>query len=198
MKRFNLKSFVAGILVCLFAIYLIPVARAVSEYVCTLAEYPILINGEKYSGTDPILNYDGATYVPLKGVLETAGLTVTWNDELKQVEVINMSTETTTALTDETTKTMAQQARDGEIPETITTPDGVTANCLTDGYYISKNAFSDVYEDTEFQLKARPANDAAIWAIYKNNVIIYDNVILLNEIWIEYNYYCNTILPLLK
>lgn len=198
MKK-NIRSFVAGILTCLLFISFIPVARAVNEYICTVVSYPILINGTKYENSkNPALNHNGTTYVPLKGVLEAAGLTVAWNESLKQVEIVSESPEVISMPADETTKTMAQQARDGEIPETITTPDGVIANCLTDGYYISKTAFNDAYEETDYSLKARPVNGDPIWAIYKDNIIMLDNVEIKDYNWIEYDYYCDKILPLLN
>jgi hypothetical protein len=50
-----------------------------------VVDYPIYINYQKFMSNTPILNYEGRTYVPLRGVLEQAGLTVNWEDNMVSI-----------------------------------------------------------------------------------------------------------------
>jgi hypothetical protein len=53
-----------------------------------LFERPVLVAGQAYNDpAQPILNYNGRTYVPLAKVGELTGVSVVWNEQLKQVEI---------------------------------------------------------------------------------------------------------------
>jgi hypothetical protein len=63
-------------------------ADTVKQYILTKIGYPIIVNGQEYSDAKfPALNYNGTTYLPLKGVGDVLGTAVKWNDQLKRVEV---------------------------------------------------------------------------------------------------------------
>ncbi|KIL38492.1 hypothetical protein SD70_25970 [Gordoniibacillus kamchatkensis] len=63
-------------------------ADSVKEYILTKIDYPILVKGKEYTNADlPALNYQGNTYVPLKAVGDVLGAAVTWNEQLKRVEI---------------------------------------------------------------------------------------------------------------
>jgi len=66
----------------------VPAFGAAKQYVLTLFERPVIVNGQAYKDTSqPILNHNGRTYVPLAKVGELTGVPVVWNEQLKQVEI---------------------------------------------------------------------------------------------------------------
>lgn len=63
-------------------------AEQAKQFVLTLAEYPIFVNGDEYIDDElPVLNYNGSTYVPLAKLGYLTGVDYTWNKELFQVEI---------------------------------------------------------------------------------------------------------------
>lgn len=83
-----MKKFVMGFLTAALLFTAIPVGAAIEEYICHKADYKVMVNGTEYVSEDlPVLNYKGSTYAPFRSVLEAAGLNVNWNAELKQAEV---------------------------------------------------------------------------------------------------------------
>lgn len=63
-------------------------ADTVKQYVLVKAGYPVYVNGQEYaSGEQPILNYQGNTYVPMRSVGDILGADVRWNSELKRSEI---------------------------------------------------------------------------------------------------------------
>lgn len=74
-------------------------ADSVKEFLLTKSNYPVYVNGEKYTNNDlPILNYEGTTYVPLKEVGNMLNISVKWNERSNQVEIGKSSTKTSTAI----------------------------------------------------------------------------------------------------
>lgn len=64
-------------------------AATAKQYVLTQAPYPIYVNGVEYRDAErPILNYQGATYVPLAKLGDLTGVQYTWNNELGRVEIV--------------------------------------------------------------------------------------------------------------
>jgi hypothetical protein len=94
MKKY--KHFILGFITAAILFMLIPVGAAIQEYICYIADYSVIINGEEYTHPDlPILNYQGNTYAPLRSVLEAAGLEVNWNGELREASIISPTVEKT-------------------------------------------------------------------------------------------------------
>lgn len=63
-------------------------AVTVKQYLLVKAEYPVYVNRQAYtSGEQPILNYQGSTYVPMRSVGDILGADVQWNSELKRSEI---------------------------------------------------------------------------------------------------------------
>lgn len=57
-------------------------------YTLTDATYPVEVNGSAYVNTaQPVMNYNGFTYVPLKAVGELLGTNVIWNEADRRVEI---------------------------------------------------------------------------------------------------------------
>lgn len=83
-----MRKFFLGLIVGALIFSIIPVYAAIEEYICYKADYKVVVRGIVYSDPElPILNYKGNTYVPMRGILEAAGLSVNWNAELGQAEV---------------------------------------------------------------------------------------------------------------
>ena len=81
------KQLIIGILIGALVFGGIPVFAA-SQYILTQAQYKIVVNGVKYTDTEnPILNYNGTTYVPLRAVGKLLGNEPRWNEEKRQVEI---------------------------------------------------------------------------------------------------------------
>ena len=81
------KQLIIGILIGALVFGGIPVFAA-SQYILMQAQYKIVVNGVEYTDTEnPILNYNGTTYVPLRAVGKLLGNEPRWNEEKRQVEI---------------------------------------------------------------------------------------------------------------
>ena len=61
---------------------------ATTQYIATKAEFKVLVNGVEFKGTTgEILVVEGRTYLPLRDMGMALGVSVNWNNELRQVEV---------------------------------------------------------------------------------------------------------------
>ncbi|MEG6521141.1 hypothetical protein [Desulfotomaculum sp. 1211_IL3151] len=78
---------IVGAMLCLSATTAF--AATAKQYVLTQVPYPIYVNGTEYRDAEhPILNYQGATYVPLAKLGDLTGVQYTWNDKLGRVEIV--------------------------------------------------------------------------------------------------------------
>lgn len=83
-----MKKFILGFLTAALLFTALPIGAAIEEYICYRADYKVIVTGSEYINDElPILNYKGNTYAPFRSILEAAGLNVNWNAELKQAEV---------------------------------------------------------------------------------------------------------------
>lgn len=63
-------------------------ASDVKQFILTAASYPIFVNGKEYKDAEnPILNFNGSTYIPLAKIGDLTGVKYKWNDTLKRVEI---------------------------------------------------------------------------------------------------------------
>lgn len=87
--RIIVKKFIAGIVVGVtLAVGTTAFADQIKQYVLTVASYPIFVNGKEFKDeANPILNYEGSTYVPLAKLGELTGVNYKWNESLKRVEI---------------------------------------------------------------------------------------------------------------
>jgi hypothetical protein len=84
----KLTGLVIGLFIGAAAMVAVPAFGAAKQYVLTLFERPVVVNGQAYTdASQPILNYNGRTYVPLAKVGELTGVPVKWNEQLKRVEI---------------------------------------------------------------------------------------------------------------
>ncbi|WP_438435402.1 stalk domain-containing protein [Gorillibacterium sp. sgz500922] len=84
-----MKKFIAGVIVgAVVATAGSAVAAPVKQYVLTMANYPIFVNGKEFKdASKPILQYNGSTYVPLAKLADLTGVQYTWNVAAKRVEI---------------------------------------------------------------------------------------------------------------
>lgn len=84
-----MKKFVAGIIVgATLMLGSTVFADQIKQYILTAASYPIFVNGKEFKDeANPILNYEGSTYVPLAKLGDLTGVNYKWNDALKRVEI---------------------------------------------------------------------------------------------------------------
>ena len=95
MKKRVIKQFFVGFIMAAIIFSTIPIKAAIDEYICSKANYKVMINGTEFNASDyPILNYNGSTYAPFRAMLEAAGMSVNWNAQLGQASVTNNSTGT--------------------------------------------------------------------------------------------------------
>ncbi|GIP31540.1 hypothetical protein [Paenibacillus sp. J2TS4] len=84
-----MKKFITGVLVgaCL-TLGTTALAATVKQYILTEPSYPLFVNGIEYRDSDnPILNYEGSTYIPLAKIGDLTGVDYHWNNELSRVEI---------------------------------------------------------------------------------------------------------------
>lgn len=63
-------------------------ASQIKQYLLTEVNYPVVVNGVEYKDAkNPILNYQGSTYIPLSKIGDLTGVQYKWNDEKKRVEI---------------------------------------------------------------------------------------------------------------
>ncbi|MDU5141059.1 MAG: hypothetical protein E6230_02580 [Paenibacillus dendritiformis] len=79
---------IAGIIIGAAAMVSTPAFGAAKQYVLTLFERPVIVNGIAYKDAEnPILNYEGKAYIPLAKIGDLTGVQYKWNSEKKQVEI---------------------------------------------------------------------------------------------------------------
>jgi hypothetical protein len=88
-KKINIKSFVLGAF-CMTVLMGTPQAYgAVKEYILQPAQFNVYLNGNEYKDDNPVLVYEGNTYIPLRAFCDRLGLNLNlnFNDYEKRVNV---------------------------------------------------------------------------------------------------------------
>ena len=76
----------------LTALMLFSFTAAANDYVCKEVFYPIYIEDALLStGSLPILNLNGSTYIPLRKIGEGSGLSVDWIADKQEIRITNLS-----------------------------------------------------------------------------------------------------------
>lgn len=87
MKKFDLKSIFVGLVAGLGITCGAGVAATLVAGDVYFSSFPIYINGKYYSTTDPVLNYNGRTYLPLNEIGTALGGKVTFNNNNNAIYV---------------------------------------------------------------------------------------------------------------
>ena len=80
-----------GLFIGLSLSYAGPVYSAVKQYILTEFTKPVLVNGVEYADKEPILNYNGRTYIPLSKIGDLLGVEYQYNSKLNRVEIGSIS-----------------------------------------------------------------------------------------------------------
>ena len=197
MKNIHRAKFILiGLIIGLMASSFFAYADEIQQFILTKVNYPIIVNNQEYTNSElPVLNYEGNTYVPLKAVGKLLNAEVKWNDGLNRVEIGDCSTIIEENNVKSTTNT--------DLKENIVIKDSIeyiSLISINDKYYKFDKGYCFEYTDsqTKFVYKERQVDDGS-WIINElleisNNVL----TIINGKTCIQYNYYINNILPLIK
>ncbi|WP_018886654.1 hypothetical protein [Paenibacillus massiliensis] len=90
MKKKSLALLLSGFALGVTASFGGSAYAAVKQYILTEFNSPVVVNGTLYKDqTNPILNYNGKTYIPLSKIGDLTGVPYRWNADKKQVEIGN-------------------------------------------------------------------------------------------------------------
>lgn len=78
MKKFDIKSICMGLVAGTLVTCGVGVASTLVAGDVYFSSYPIFVNGKQYSSSDPVLNYNGRTYLPLNEMGKVLGGTVSF------------------------------------------------------------------------------------------------------------------------
>lgn len=87
MFKDKLKGFVCGILVCILIFSGVVLADSFRSFIAQEEDFPIMVDGNQINLDMPVVTIDDRTYLPLRALSETLGITVGWNGSKKQVEI---------------------------------------------------------------------------------------------------------------
>lgn len=89
MKKFDVKSIFMGLIAGVTITYGVGFASTLVTGDVYFSSYPIFVNGKYYSTTNPVLNYNGRTYLPLNELGSALGGSVTFNNNAIYVSSYN-------------------------------------------------------------------------------------------------------------
>lgn len=137
---------------------------AVKQFVLTEFNRPVVVDGVVYKDpSNPILNYNGKTYIPLAKIGQLTGVDYKWNAEKRQVEINSKSSQSLTYTIDDgklTTVegTLAEEEAIKDFTDNITTvivgqsglveEDGQTVLYIVDKYGTKKRLTNE--DDTAY------------------------------------------------
>jgi hypothetical protein len=182
-----MKKFILGLIVGL----MIPIATVyATEYTIIQNPFPIYVDKEQQDVD--ALNINGSTWLRLGSVGGVLGVSVLFDEVNNQ---INITTEESTTTTDETgsIESSVQNTAESKF-----TPDGLEAHYshMYNGIYVVPfTYFNAKYEPQGYRItKLRLALPVCL---YKGDNIILEGVEKFGNA-VEYDYYVNTILPLIQ
>lgn len=84
------------VLILLVVSITLPVSASGNVFKLTSTSYPIEVNGEKFETNNPVLNYNGSTYMPLREISNATGANIDWDSINKKIIIkTNQSIPTT-------------------------------------------------------------------------------------------------------
>lgn len=85
MRKY-LIGFLLGAMLC----SALPSLASVEQFILSRADYKVFVNNAEYENTDyPTMTYEGTTYVPLKKLADLLGVDVKWNEKMQRAEISN-------------------------------------------------------------------------------------------------------------
>jgi len=183
----KLKSIVIGIII---GVMLTSSIGVFAEGLTVLLNpFPIMFNGVLVDAE--AYNVNGRTCLALGDMMKLIGGTAKLNETTKIIEVTTNESEVPNMSLTET------------LSNTKYTPDGIEAHLYTNEisgvqqYVIPIGAFTAKYTDSGY--KRVSGSIEGTYAILKDDKVIIDNIHFVEKTFMfDYDYYVNTILPLLK
>lgn len=204
MRKY-LIGFICGVL-----LVAVPISAAVEQFILSRASYKVVVNGAEYVNSDyPTLNYQGTTYIPLKKVADLLGVPILWNDDKGQAEIgaSAMPVITTPAPTATPKPVISYYFEEKNVTPTSDHPNGKVSVIFMkygDTVYIDFSVANLLiqYENPNVSLMANDINGInGIYIVHNiTKQIIVKNIQTKKIIGerIDYNYFLNTVLPLIK
>lgn len=193
----RLQGFIIGVMFCL----LMGGAVFAAELNIVPNPFPVFFNGEKVDVAG--YNINGSTFLKLID-FQKLGLQVSFNSEKKQIEV-GEGTQTAVGTNPAPESIPAGEENSVNDTQTITqAPDGLRVQYRTNemGYYVAIDDIYNKYKEKGYSIVIDNKDsiqyaDSLTFNLLKDEKIILENA-PRSTWWIEYNYYVNTVLPLLQ
>lgn len=198
----RLQGFIIGFFTCaIFSGFAF--AATQSDISVTFNNIKLAVRGQIVPTDTELFVYNNRTYGPVRFVGEALGLDVKYNEITDTVE-----------MTDKVLEPTANSSIEGQSSLTGTeekyTPDGIKAVFMNNEWYLfytsvnSKwnNDFKSNVLSVRYSISPVPGND--VYTVANLCTGIFDDTIILKDIpihngsYIEYDYYVNTVLPLIK
>ncbi len=188
-----MKKFLCGFLVgCLLMMTTPVLADSILQSIdVVLDSVQVQVNGEKLDANTIL--YNGSTYLPMRKVAEAVGKDVEWNQETMTANIV--------------------EKKDGDSLETTTNEFTIynlddSFNCYAEGngktYYHAWNVVKLMNEqgkNGEYGVDINNLHLGNIRYFDKNNDTVIENIpyeMIENRVFIDKDYFENTILPLIK
>lgn len=186
-----MKKFILGLIVGL----ILPVSMAyASDYVISQNQFPVFVNGTRQDVD--ALNINGSTWLRLGDVGSVLGASVVFDEVSKQISIITSDSSVESVESEVTTLSNEDQT----IARSKFTPDGIEAYYSEDNkvYYVICTDFNAKYESQGYRIRINVLDSSKPVCLYKNGEIILQGVDKKESGGMEYDYYVNTILPLIQ
>jgi hypothetical protein len=200
-----MKKFILGFIVAAVLFSAIPVGAAVQEYILTSTAAKIVVDGiEVKSDVLPIMAYEGYNYIPaamFRDICGKIGVGFEWDNTAKEIQITTDTITTSTGISNEIKVTNNKS------------PDGILINTINGDCYISIYSFISCYRGKyEFapdSLLGGNTNEFVLVCINDGGKSVKDGTVILRNIplvsdggteknCIPYDYYVNTVLPLIN
>ena len=195
-----MKKFFLGFLTAALLFSALPIGAAVRQYTLKPATAKFTIDGVEIKDEKlPLLFLDpGYNYIPaamFRQICDKIGVGFKWDNETKAMEIDTKGTDATTtgAVTVDYDKTN---------DKITSTPDGISDIEFHDGkYYIPFYLIKNKYADSGYRFMFFDVNNRNKLTIFMNDALVSDNIHVTWDYgfsYIEYEYYVNSVLPLLS
>jgi hypothetical protein len=189
--KFNFKSFTLGFVISsiIFTSLSLTFAK-VQNINAFFNDIKVKVNGREVENMDvePFI-YQGRTFVPVRFVAEELDMEVKWNETTNTVELDSIKKEENKIMSENQILTKPDS-----------TPDGISEiNKIGENYYVSTSLITHKYNNA-FRIFVNDERTLATFKDYEGKIII-DNVVVTPAYGndnIEYNYYVNKIMPILR
>lgn len=192
-----MKKFILGFIIGALLLGIFPVNAAIREYVLKESDCKLVIDGQTYGSDLPILNYDGYNYVPaasFRDICDKIGVEFKWVNETKEIQI-------NTSFVSEGDNIMSETLTDNNVK--IFQRDGYIIVLYDDVEYVTiasidakhSQSYRFYIEDNALNLYQHKNGDPDTKKLILGNI---GHTTINNMMVMEYAYFENIVLPLLK